>query len=520
MTPTAHQPHRAVLAERDQSPSTRAQPVVLVGTPQTIPGLEAMLACATKPLGCVGIVLLGPVGAVLESKVPVETSLAQLASLCERAGATGIIASVPSEDLAAQIREQASTQSLKVTFVPTVDELLAPESIRVRSSQSNRRAVEGPIDLAALVGRKPHEPDAAAIASIVSGKRVLVTGAGGSIGSELSRLCAAFEPAEIALIERSENALFEIDRQLAAKHPLLKRRAILHDVVDSLRTRELLDSLRPDVVLHSAAHKHVPLMEDHPAHAVTNNVLGTRSIADAAVACGAGRFVMISSDKAVNPTSVMGATKRLAELYVQGLCAQMKHEKSKDNPSHNTRLSMVRFGNVLGSSASVLQIWSAQLAEGGPITVTDPRMTRYFMTIPEAAALVMQAASIDAVPGAGVYVLDMGEPVRILDLAQRFVRRHGFNPRVVTETGNSSADEIEILVVGSRPGEKIHEELAYRAEQLTPTRFPGINAWIGSEGSDTAAMIADLQAVSDCTDPAQVVEAIRRHVPQLRSRAA
>ncbi len=181
---------------------------------------------------------------------------------------------------------------------------------------------------------------------------------------------------------------------------------------------------------------------------------------------------------------------------------------------------MVRFGNVLGSSASVLQIWSAQLAEGGPITVTDPRMTRYFMTIPEAAALVMQAASIDAVPGAGVYVLDMGEPVRILDLAQRFVQRHGFTPRVVTHSGTAGADEIEILVVGARPGEKIHEELAYRAEQLTPTRFAGINAWIGTEGHDTAAMIADLEAVRDCTDPARVVEAIRRHVPQLRSRAA
>ena len=510
---TRHYPARAVLSSPDEA--TASDPVVLIGTPQTIPGLEAMLGCATRPRRSAGIILLGSVGAVVESKVPVEASLDRLGDLCARVRVRDVIASLPSAELVDQVSQRALELRLNVTFVPTVDELLSQDGLGALKARSNLRSAAGQIDLAALVGREPHEPDRRAIASIVTGKRVLITGAGGSIGSELSRLCAAYDPAEIALVERSENALFEIDRRLASRHPALIRRTILHDVVDERRTRELLCSLRPDVVLHSAAHKHVPLMEDHPAHAVTNNVFGTKSIADASVAAGAGRFVMISSDKAVNPTSVMGATKRLAELYVQGLCAQ-----SGQATSQQTRLSMVRFGNVLGSSASVLQIWSAQLAEGGPITVTDPRMTRYFMTIPEAAALVMQAASIDAVPGAGVYVLDMGEPVRILDLAQRFVRRHGLTPRVVEHSGRVRADEIEILVVGSRPGEKIHEELAYSAEQLTPTCFPGINAWIGSTGSDTAQMIADLDSVRDCTDPAKVVEVIRRHVPQLRSRAA
>jgi len=273
------------------------------------------------------------------------------------------------------------------------------------------------IDLAALIGRTPHEMDREAVGRVLRGRRVLITGAGGSIGGELARVAAEFEPSLLVLMERAENALFEIDRQMARHFPGVQRKAVLHDVVDAEATLRLCQKITPQVVFHAAAHKHVPLMEDHPAHAVTNNLFGTKSIADAAVAVGAERFVMISSDKAVNPTSVMGATKRLAEMYVRGLGGEIANRKSPiANEGQGTRLSMVRFGNVLGSAASVLTIWAQQIAEGGPLTITDPRMTRYFMTIPEAATLVVQSAALEA-GGVGVFVLDMGEPVRIVELA-------------------------------------------------------------------------------------------------------
>jgi FlaA1/EpsC-like NDP-sugar epimerase len=301
---------------------------------------------------------------------------------------------------------------------------------------------------------------------------------------------------------------------------------VLHDVVDSEQTLRLLVDLKPDVVFHAAAHKHVPLMEDHPAHAVNNNLFGTKAIADAAMAVGAERFVMVSTDKAVNPTSIMGATKRLAEIYVQGL-----HESSRRmmgplvgaDGSGGTSFSIVRFGNVLGSACSVLTIWSAQLADGGPITVTDPRMTRYFMTISEAATLVIQAAAIEHGGGAAVHVLDMGEPIAIVELAKRFVRAHGFAPRVagVPEESDPSTSwalpPVDIVCTGTRPGEKLHEELAYAAEELLPTPFDGIRAWSGRErpAGNCAAMIADLSAVRSSSERAAVLAAIRRHVPEM-----
>jgi FlaA1/EpsC-like NDP-sugar epimerase len=320
-------------------------------------------------------------------------------------------------------------------------------------------------------------------------------------------------------MERGENALFEIDRQIAQRFPSVQRRAVLHDVVDAAGTKRLLAELRPHAVFHAAAHKHVPLMEDHPAHALTNNLFGTKAIADAAAACGAERFVMISSDKAVNPTSVMGATKRLAEIYVSWLAA---------HGSTRTRMSMVRFGNVLGSACSVLTIWSSQLAEGGPLTVTDERMTRYFMTINEAATLVLQSATLDAAANrrAGMYVLDMGDPVRIVDLAERFARAHGLTPRTPNAVGTAaSGPRIDVVFTGSRPGEKIHEELAYAREMLRPTAHPGIRAWAGDGAeplSDAAAeaMLAELGGLQKSLDPAAVIAALQRHVPEMRRHPA
>jgi O-antigen biosynthesis protein WbqV len=433
---------------------------------------------------------------------------------------------------------------ISARLVPSIEELVdltppaAHAPAQARASQT--------LDLAALIGRTPHLRDRDAVGSVITGKRVLITGAGGSIGAEIARIAAAYTPEQLVLMDRSENALFEIDRQLGQRFPGLARRAVMHDVVDADATLRHLVQLRPQVVFHAAAHKHVPLMEDHPAHAVTNNLLGTKAIADAAVAVGVERFVMISSDKAVNPTSVMGATKRLAEVYVRWLAGQPG--------SRNSRLSMVRFGNVLGSACSVLTIWSAQIADGQPLTVTDPSMTRYFMTIPEAAGLVIQSALMPAAgertvavapPGsAPVYVLDMGAPIRILDLAARYARAHGLDPRPIGLAAAAAEDSpeftdratarsqgwprIDIVVTGARPGEKIHEELAYAAELLAPTRFPGINAWQGPapEDADSALardhearslsvieMVAELSGLRSSPDRSAVLAAIRRHLP-------
>jgi O-antigen biosynthesis protein WbqV len=391
--------------------------------------------------------------------------------------------------------------------------------------------------------------DRAQVARILTGKRVLITGAGGSIGSELARVAASFDPEQLILMDRSENALFEIDRQMGRKFPRIPRRAMLHDVVDVSGTLARVRDTRPHAVFHAAAHKHVPLMEDHPGHAVSNNLFGTKSIVDAAIDAGAERMVMISTDKAVNPTSVMGATKRLAEVYVRW----------QGSRSPQTELSMVRFGNVLGSACSVLSIWSMQLAEGGPITVTDPRMTRYFMTIPEAATLVIQAAALPTshTSAAPVHVLDMGRPIPILDLAIRFINAHSLRARVHAETAadprfvrDRLADlarrepdltweeprdtapphtpaprgSIDLVFTGARPGEKIHEELAYAAEKLAPTAHPGISAWAGTgddandalpEPSSVPRMIDDLDAARHAPDAASVLAALRRHVPEM-----
>lgn len=366
-----------------------------------------------------------------------------------------------------------------------------------------------------LIGRRPHAIDRRAVADILTGRRVLITGAGGSIGSELARIVAGFEPSLIVLMERSENALFEIDRELAERFPRVPRKAVLHDVVDSEATLRQFTALRPNVVFHAAAHKHVPLMEDHPSHAVTNNFFGTKSVADAALAAGVQRFVLISSDKAVNPSSVMGATKRLAEIYIQGL-----HRQARAVTAQATRFAAVRFGNVLGSACSVLPIWASQIERGGPVTVTDERMTRYFMTINEAATLVIQAAAqTGATPAAPLYVLDMGQPLRILDLALRFVRSRGFTP-VAADATPVGPDEtaLPISITGARPGEKLHEELAYDREQLAPTSHPGIRAWVGDAGerANLPAMVADLSQLKQETPRETVVESIRRYVPEMK----
>ena len=351
----------------------------------------------------------------------------------------------------------------------------------------------GALDLSALIGRRARPIDAALVREVVAGKRVLITGAGGSIGSEIARIVGAHDPEEVILMERSENALFQIDRELGAAG--VSRRPVLHDIVEPGRTRTLMGQLRPHAVFHAAAHKHVPMMETHPGAAVTNNVFGTRSVLDGALEAGAERFVFVSTDKAVHPTSVMGATKRLAELYVRSRARETA-----------TRCSLVRFGNVLGSACSVLPIWDQEIARGESITVTDERMTRYFMTIPEAASLVIQSAAIPQGDEAGVYVLDMGDPIRIMDLAQRLLEQRGV------------ANGVGITLSGARPGEKLYEELAYSTEQLDETSVPGVRSWAGRapERSAIDAMIERLDTVRSDAAPERVIDELINCVPEMR----
>jgi len=398
------------------------------------------------------------------------------------------------------------------------------------------------IDPVVLIGRSGVTIDSNAVSGVIAGKTVLITGAGGSIGSQLAQIVAKFNPAGIVLMERAENALFQIDQVMGRRFPAIKRRCILHDVVERDATRRLLGELRPDVVFHAAAHKHVPLMEDHPSLALSNNLFGTAAMADAAAACGAERFVLISTDKAVNPSSAMGASKRLAELFIASRAAE-----SSGGPAcaKHTIFSAVRFGNVLASACSVVPIWLQQMADGAPISVTDPRMTRYFMTIPEAASLVVQAAALQREPGeAPIFVLDMGKPIRILDLACRFVRMHGAVPQLrraapasdggarqaaldaaVEEIGgwpvleaslglgeDADGAGVTIELTGARPGEKLYEELAYAREQLQPTSHGKINRQAAESAADPTfadrllAALAPLR--TDGADKVAVVKAM------------
>lgn len=518
--------------------------VLLVGTRAGVRGLRASIEAQVGEdehrFGVVGCVLIGEPGAEPGASggtgVAVLGGIEDVERIRDRHGVRVALVSAPRDRAGEMQRAERALRGCGIVtrFVPVLDDLVREEP-DVESAVIARGLVGVGADDAGLIGRTSHELDRRLVSRVLVGRRVLITGAGGSIGSELARLIAAFRPGELVLVERSENALFEIDRQIGRRFPEVSRRAVLHDVVDAEGTRRLVEECGSDVVLHAAAHKHVPLMEDHPSHAIVNNVFGTRSIVDACVRAGVERFVMISSDKAVHPTSVMGATKRLAELYVRGVARRGVLAGGRAGGAGRagragTRLSMVRFGNVLGSACSVLQIWSAQLADGGPITVTDPRMTRYFMTIREAATLVLQAASMDEGPSesAPVYVLDMGEPVKILDLAERFVRRHGLTPRVVdglAAGARARADEgtMPIVISGIRPGEKLHEELAYQEESLRATGHPAVRVWAEDRGGDepvgreawTERMIRDLSAARYARDRESALSAIARWVPEL-----
>jgi len=316
------------------------------------------------------------------------------------------------------------------------------------------------VEIEDLLGREPVRLDTNHISEMVRGKVLLVTGAGGSIGSELSRQIASYQPEKLILFERCEAALFLIEQELLKSFPASQICAFPADINDSERVREAFLKYQPKIIFHAAAHKHVPMMESHPSEAVFNNLIGTRTIANLSQEYGAERFVLISSDKAVRPTNVMGATKRMAEIYIQGL-------QEKNNGT--TKFMAVRFGNVLGSSGSVIPIFRKQIAEGGPVTVTHPDVTRYFMTIPEAVGLVLQCGSEGW--GGDVFVLDMGDPIRIVDVAKQLIELSGLRPEL----------DIAIEFTGLRPGEKMSEELNYENEVLIPTHHPKVRKMTSKE---------------------------------------
>lgn len=337
-----------------------------------------------------------------------------------------------------EIINLAKKTGAKLKIIPAFNDLIAGK-ISVKKLRD--------VSVEDLLGREPVVADLNSILGYVHNKTVLVTGAGGSIGSELCRQIAPFAPANLLLLGHGENSIYTIEMELRKKFPGLNIVTVIADVQDRTRMMDVFRCHNPQVVFHAAAHKHVPLMERNPSEAIKNNVFGTRNVADCADRFGAERFVMISSDKAVNPTSVMGATKRIAEMYVQSL-----------NTSSETKFSVVRFGNVLGSRGSVIPAFKEQIAAGGPVTVTHPEMVRYFMTIPEAVQLVIQSGSFAI--GGEVFILDMGEPVKILTLAEDLITLSGYEPY----------KDIDITFSGIRPGEKLYEELLTDEENLSSTQ--------------------------------------------------
>jgi FlaA1/EpsC-like NDP-sugar epimerase len=407
---------QSVVFELRRNPELRQEPIGFVDDD---PRKQGMRVAGLKVLGSTD-----ELGRVLDEAEPDE-----------------VIIAIPSASgvLRQKVVSACRERSIPVRTLPTVFEILSGGVNLMRQVREVR--VED------VLGREPVRMEIDRLGRYLAGETVLVTGAGGSIGAELCRQIARVGPRELIMVENGENALFEIRRELEEGRHFLHTTAVLADCKDATRMRELFLELRPTVVFHAAAYKHVPLMEENPIEAVRNNAVATRIVASAAGESGVRRFVLVSTDKAVSPATVMGASKTLAEWAVEA--AQHRFRR--------TRFTTVRFGNVLGSSGSVVPIFRRQIAEGGPVTVTDPQMTRYFMTIPEAVQLIIRSGDLGT--GGEVYVLEMGEPVKIMDLAQNMIRLSGQEPGV----------DIAIDIVGRRPGEKLHEELLGRDERPQPT---------------------------------------------------
>lgn len=485
---------RRVLAENNASgrrdSQQRAIPTMLVGAGEG--GVAVAKELRSRPnlgLTAVGFLDDDPlkVGMVVHG-IRVLGTTAQLAELCHRHGAQQVlvtIAAVSGGDVR-RIVDACEAAGLPAKIIPALHDIVGG---KINLSRIRNVAIED------LLGREPVQLEMEGIANLLQGKTVLVTGAGGSIGSEICRQVARFSPARLVLVERFESALFEIHSELHDEEQTGELWPQIADITDRQRMELLLQKAGPvDVIFHAAAHKHVPLMEQNPQEAIKNNVVGTKILADLAAAYQVKHFVMISTDKAVNPTSVMGASKRVAELYVQGMHSQVPQ----------TKYVSVRFGNVLGSNGSVIPIFRRQIERGGPITVTHPEMTRYFMTIPEASQLVLQAAALGK--GGEVFILDMGKPVKIVDLACDLIRLSGLEP----------GKDIEITYSGIRPGEKLFEELATDAERAEKTRHQKI--FIGRvQAAAWCTLLAGVEALAERAkgdDPRGIYEGLRALIPE------
>ena len=418
--------------------------------------------------------------------VPVLGPISALSGVAKAIGATDVVIAMPSAPGRAirEVVRVARAAGLVTRTVPGLYEILSGEK-RVNALRQ--------IEIQDLLRREPIKTDIEQVASLVRDRVVMVTGAGGSIGSELCRQLARLDPKKIVAVGRGENSIFELVQEISRLFPNVPVHPVIADVRDHTRMDSVISLHRPFSVFHAAAHKHVPLMEANVAEAVLNNVLGTRNVVTLCDEYDVQHFVLISTDKAVRPTSVMGATKRVAEHLVHECAVRRK-----------SGYASVRFGNVLGSRGSVVPTFMRQIAEGGPVTITHPDMTRYFMTIPEAVQLVLQAAALG--DEGEIFVLDMGEPVRVLDLAVDLIRLSGLEPGV----------DVEVHFTGTRPGEKLYEELFFKGAHVVPTDHPKILRARDSEAADdTGESIATLiQAAAENRSPGHIRRLLTRLIPE------
>lgn len=425
--------------------------------------------------------------------VPVAGTITEIQKLIEQYKVSEVIVAIPSATPQLHLRILKASQPCSIKMLPNVKQLLDGSTILMRQVRPLKLEDLHPFRESILT-------DLQAVHLLLKGKNVLVTGAGGSIGSELCRQIAQYKPALLVLFERHENSLYAIDLQLRESFPQLRTRAVVGDVTVSQHVSEVFRACAPNLIFHAAAHKHVPMMEHNQVEAIRNNVLGTRIAGEAAMAAGVEHFVLISTDKAVNPTSVMGATKRVAEMLAQDL-----------NGRGRTRFTVVRFGNVLGSSGSVVPLFTEQIRRGGPVTVTHPDIKRFFMEIPEAVQLVLQASAMGK--GGDVLVLDMGEQVRVADLARN----------MIALSGNVPDQGIKIVYTGLRPGEKLYEELFDKEERVESTAHPKINRAVAKPAftpGDLDRHLRDLDVLLQTCDAEVAVKKLREMVPNYRTEAA
>lgn len=421
--------------------------------------------------------------------VPVLGPRSQLLNFIQRSSAEEVVIAMPTAPgrVIRETVEICRQAGIPCRTIPGLYELING-AVTVRQIRE--------IQIEDLLRREPVRIDLAEVGYLLKGARVLVTGGGGSIGSELCRQLAVFQPELLILLGHGENSIFQISLEMSHLFPSLKIVPVIADIRDRDRVWDVFRKFRPTVVFHAAAHKHVPLMEQNPVEAITNNIFGTRNVVEASVSNGLERFVLISTDKAVNPVSIMGASKRVAELLIQEMAQR-----------YSAALVAVRFGNVLGSRGSVVHIFQKQIAAGGPVTVTHPEARRFFMSIPEAAQLVLQAAAMGR--GGEIFVLDMGSPIRILDLAQDLIRLHGLEP----------GRDIEIVFTGLRPGEKLSEELFFAWEKPEQTRHPKVLVVNSDRPIDSERFRSALSELENLTrerDVQSIVAKLKEIVPEFQ----